>query len=104
MAIVNQGRWKGLRWFRIFQESRPDWASDRWGIRQKLWRMLTQREERTLRRVVVFLLEQMVNEVWGKGNEVDEEASRRKGADGPPPQRSPAMPPPSVHGGMTLAD
>jgi len=104
MAIVNQGRWKGLRWFRIFQESRPDWASDRWGIRQKLWRMLTQREERALRRVVVFLLEQVVNEVWRQGNEVYEEASRRKDADGPPPPRSPAMPPPNVHGRMTLAD
>jgi hypothetical protein len=64
--------------------------------------VLAQCEEWTRRGVMVFL-EQMVNEVRGKCNKVDEKESRRQRADGLPSPPPPIPLVPGPHGGLTVS-
>jgi hypothetical protein len=103
MAIVNQRQRKRHRWLRIFKEFRPDQTCDRWEIRLELWGVLAQREEWTRRGVVVFL-EQVVNEVRGNRDEIDEGESCRQRADGLPPPWPLVSPSPGAHSEPTVSD
>ena len=83
--------------------SRRDRSSKSRRVGLKLWGVLAQREEWTRRGAVVFV-EEVVNEVRGKRNQVNEEESRRQRADGLPSPSPPPVPTPGVHRGLTLSD
>ena len=65
--------------------------------------MLGQHEERT-GRVVVVVLEKVMNEVWRKRDQVDDEQPRRQCADRLALPRPPTISPPVAHGAPTLSD
>jgi hypothetical protein len=64
-----------------FEDFRHNQTGESRGIGLDLRGMLAQHEEWAGRGVVV-VLEEVVDEVWGKGNQIDEEEPRRQCADG----------------------
>ena len=87
----------------IVKGARRDRRSKSRRVRLKLWSVLAQREEWTRRGAVVFV-EKVVNEVWGKRNQVDKKKPCRQRADSLPSPSPPLVPTPGVHRGLTLSD
>jgi len=100
---MKQRSGKRKRRFLLVKDFREDETCERGGIGPKPRGVLAQREERAPRGVVVFL-EQVMNEVRRNRDQVDEEASRHKGADGLPSPWSLASPSPGTHSAPTVSD
>jgi hypothetical protein len=100
---MTQRRGQGKRRFLRVKDFRHGETCERWGIGLQPRGMLAQREEWTRRGVMVFL-EQVVDEVRGDRDEVDEEASRHQRADGLLLPWSRVSPSPGAHSGPNVSD
>ena len=103
MAAVGRRNREGHRRLLILKSSRQDQRCKRWGIWLKLRGVLAQREEWT-RWGMVVPVEEVVDKVRGKRNQVDEEESRRQRADGLPSPWPLVSPSPDAHSEPTVSD